>query len=271
MNKRSNYRQAFTLIELLVVISIISLLSSVVLSSLNSARDKARVTAGKQFDSGVHRAAGDSAAAIWDFDECAGTVAADRSGNGNIGTLTGTYSWSANTPYGRGCSLDVSGAGYVLVPDSSSLDLADNFTVSMWIYLRSTASAVFLHKGDSLLNGAAPSYGFNGNGFMFIAYNAQNAPYIAQGGDTNVWKHFVGVVSGGTRYLYIDGKLVSTSASSGNSWNNSSALNIARSPAGSYSPNALIDEVRVYAKTLTASEVGRLFAEARNREVLAGR
>lgn len=42
MSLRSQYIKAFTLIELLVVISIISLLSSIVLASLNSARAKAR-------------------------------------------------------------------------------------------------------------------------------------------------------------------------------------------------------------------------------------
>lgn len=261
-----NAKKAFTLIELLVVVSIISLLSSVALSSLNSAREKARIAAGKQFDSGVHRASGDMAVGIWDFDECSGSVAADRSGNGNTGTLTGTYSHSSsNTPYGRGCALDVGGSGYVLVPDSASLDLTDDFTVSLWIYMRGTGPYVFLHKGDGTIHGVAPSYGFNGNGFMFIAYNAANSPYAARGNDTNVWKHFVGVVNGGNRYLYIDGKLASSGGGSANSWNNSIALNIGRSPTGSYGANALIDEVRVYAKTLTASEVGELYAEAQGR------
>lgn len=46
--RRLNKFQGFTLIELLVVISIISLLSSVIFASLNSARSKARDSARKQ-------------------------------------------------------------------------------------------------------------------------------------------------------------------------------------------------------------------------------
>lgn len=42
-----SFKKGFTLIELLVVVAIISLLSSVVLASLNSARDKAKVARAK--------------------------------------------------------------------------------------------------------------------------------------------------------------------------------------------------------------------------------
>ena len=43
-NKQLNNREGFTLIELLVVISIISLLSTVILASLNDARTKSKVS-----------------------------------------------------------------------------------------------------------------------------------------------------------------------------------------------------------------------------------
>ncbi|PJC49383.1 general secretion pathway protein GspG, partial [Candidatus Nomurabacteria bacterium CG_4_9_14_0_2_um_filter_32_10] len=47
MIKLSKFQKGFTLIELLVVVAIIGLLSSVVLASLNSARDKAKYSRAK--------------------------------------------------------------------------------------------------------------------------------------------------------------------------------------------------------------------------------
>ena len=44
------FQNGFTLIELLVVISILSLLSSIIFASVNSARGQAEIAAGKQFD-----------------------------------------------------------------------------------------------------------------------------------------------------------------------------------------------------------------------------
>ncbi len=82
-------RNGFTLIELLVVISIISLLSSVVLSSLNTARDKARIAAGQRFEASMHHAYGAGAVGIWDMDEESGSTVSDLSGNGFDGTFSG--------------------------------------------------------------------------------------------------------------------------------------------------------------------------------------
>ncbi len=88
--------KGFTLIELLVVISIISLLSSIVFASLNTARDKAKVAAGQQFDAGMYHAYGANAIGIWDFDEGlggSGTAIHDLSGNGFDGTLGSNFPW----------------------------------------------------------------------------------------------------------------------------------------------------------------------------------
>jgi prepilin-type N-terminal cleavage/methylation domain-containing protein len=64
----NKFTKGFTLIELLVVISIIGLLSSVVLASLETARDKGRVAGGLQAQTSIHRAYGSDAIFYFDFD-----------------------------------------------------------------------------------------------------------------------------------------------------------------------------------------------------------
>jgi prepilin-type N-terminal cleavage/methylation domain-containing protein len=165
-------RKAFTLVELLVVISIIGLLSSIAVVSMGSSREKARLASGQQFAASVDHAVGDQIVGQWNFDECSGTVANDTSGNGNNGAFVGSPTWSTNTPSGKGCSLNFNAVGnYISVPDSNSLDLASNFTISFWVYLNVSTNSVFMLKGDGVVNGLAPAYGFNGNGFLLSASN----------------------------------------------------------------------------------------------------
>ena len=73
----SNRYKGFTLIELLVVISIIGLLSSVVLSSLNTAREKARIASGQAFHTQMHSINGANAILMLSLDEGSGSQTAN--------------------------------------------------------------------------------------------------------------------------------------------------------------------------------------------------
>ena len=48
-------RRAFTLLEVLVVIAIIGILSTIVLASVNSARNDAEIAAGQSFENNFHK------------------------------------------------------------------------------------------------------------------------------------------------------------------------------------------------------------------------
>ena len=266
-----NKNKGFTLLELLVVVSLFGLLSTIVLASISSAREKGRIAAAKQFAASTYHALGDQLVGAWNFDECAGTTVSDSSGSGNNGTFVGTPLWSHTTPSGTGCSLNTNNtpANYVQIPysASSSLQLSSNFTVSMWIYLTTSTGNIFIHKGnDSVNNGLAIGYQFAGAGFQMLADGAINGPGAVPGDDFIKWHQITAVVdtTAGKQNLYIDGKLVAsrTGADAQYSWANTNDLRIGAGNTSLYGTFGLIDEVKVYAKNFSAMDVrNRYLAE----------
>src|SRR5215204_190405 len=69
--------------------------------------------------------------AAYGFDEVAGTTAADASGSGNVGPVSGE-TWSAAGRYGGALSFD--GVNDVVnIADAASLDLTTGMTLEAWV------------------------------------------------------------------------------------------------------------------------------------------
>lgn len=151
---------------------------------------------------------------------------------------------------------------YVSVTDSTALDIVGDKTLSCWVNLASDASCGIVGKSSSATYGMALGYGWGGNGFMALAWNSANAPYIAKdsGRDYSKWVYLSAVQEGSTRYIYVwDAQGLRTSSYSGgtHTWNNNVPLMIGNANNGAnFAPSGtLISQVSVHSRALTPVEI----------------
>jgi len=203
--------------------------------------------------------------AHWTFDEGAGTVAADSSGNGNDGTLVGDPQWVAGVVGG---ALEFNGDDYVDCGNGPSLEIRDAITISFWFNVVAFENEweAMLSKGDSAYRvsrgdgtGDATHFGLSGtdagggNGWF-------NGNSIITGGD---WHHFAGTYDGAGGKIYIDGALDATTEATGqinieteNFWIGNNSQNTNRFFHG------MIDDVRLYNQALSPLHVSAIAKSA---------
>jgi hypothetical protein len=185
----------------------------------------------------------------------------DLSGNNFVANRFGSPTYNNEGSY------NATGDSNYRIPDNSIFDNLADRTISLWIYLNGVSSTGYMGKGSSSSNGMVISYGWNSNGFMNIAWNSSNAPFLPrESRDIGNWCFVTGIKSGSNRIIYVHdsvGIRSSTSSGGSDSWNNPEPLIIGGQPG--YSSSAKIGPSFVYDRALSQDELTQNFNALRGR------
>jgi len=197
----------------------------------------------------------------WKLNETSGTTASDSSGTGNAGTTYYSPIWTA-CKIANGLSFDGS-TQCAQKTSATGLPAANaNQTLCCWIYVSSTPT---VRKTGVCLTGSSSGSG------VYLGYNSSTVFGIWKYSGTalvtttslptaGAWHHVAYVkngTSGNFNLLYIDGTQVA-STNTATDTATATVVSAARTPnGGDYWPGK-VDEVRVYNRVLSGTEIAAL-------------
>jgi PKD repeat protein len=197
--------------------------------------------------------------AAYGFDEGVGTAAGDISGNRNNGVVNGA-TWSTSGRFGN--ALSFGSSSMVTIADSASLDLTSGMTLEAWVNPSSLNSSwknvIFKPNGNPsttnpsyLLQGCSPSASAPS---VYINPTTSNlaAPSALP---VNTWSHIAATYDGATLRFFVNGLLVATRPQTGAITASTDGLSIGGNAYSGQNWSGLIDEVRVYNRALSATEI----------------
>nr|AHN98026.1 Glucose/sorbosone dehydrogenase [uncultured bacterium lac193] len=196
--------------------------------------------------------------AAYSFNEGSGTVLTDVSGRGHPGTISGA-TWAATGRYGRALSFD--GVNdWITIADAAELDLTSGMTLEAWVnpassggartvlFKEMTAAHAYLLYSDAASAGGRPTTSVRQAGA-----NVSASGSAAVG--LNTWTHLAATYDGATLRLYVNGTAVGSTALTGPLDTTTGPLRIGGNAIRSEWFTGLIDEIRVYNRALTQSEI----------------
>jgi len=223
-------------------------------------------TADQSYAATFQASAAPPAIAAWAFNEGSGTSAADASGGGLTGTLRNGATWG--TGRNAGAVLLDGVNDFVELGNPARLQLTGSMTVSAWVnsaaFPRDDAAIVSKRANgetgyqlDTTIDRGPRTIGFkltNSSGGTMFQYGATTL-------QANTWYFVTGVYDAGTSALHVylngqldDGTLLGTVTATQR--NSTANVNIGRRPTGnSFNFNGRIDDVRIYGRALTQTEI----------------
>jgi fibronectin type 3 domain-containing protein/regulation of enolase protein 1 (concanavalin A-like superfamily) len=198
------------------------------------------------------------------FDETSGTTAADATGNSNTGTLVNGPAWIGGK-VGNALSLNGSNQ-YASLPASVVSNFHD-FTISTWVYWNGGGNwqRIFdFGTGTSAYMFLSLKNGVNGNPRFAITTSSAGGEQKIDGNaalTTGSWHHIAVTLSGSTGTLYVDGQQVgqNTAMTLRPSDLGATTQNwIGRSQYNDPYLNGRVDDFRIYAGALNASDIAAL-------------
>jgi predicted alpha-1,6-mannanase (GH76 family) len=197
----------------------------------------------------------------WPLDATSGTVAADVSGNGDNGIVSGA-TWNSAGQI-NGCISFNGVNSYVQITNR----IDNDFTIEFWVRTTQTAGTGQWYNGAGLVDGdyPGPANDFGtalvGGNFACGIGNLDTTIVSSKAINDNHWHQCVATRQQATGLvkIYVDGTLQATGYANRNTLNASSRLLFGAIASGGGYFNGSLDDVKIFNRTLSDGEVSALY------------
>ncbi len=196
----------------------------------------------------------------WTFDgkDMVGGVVRDRSGNGNNGNLNNIATSTFYTPGKIGQAGNFDGSNDYIFKTTINPNNFNNITISAWLKPNNIGTemrAVLVGENEAFVGINA-----SGQSMSRIYDGVANRNIAGTNNYSNKWVHVLMTSDGVIERLYENGVQVNSTSAGNLNWTNQSiTFGSLYGSTGSWF-NGLIDDVRVYNRALSTSEISQLYS-----------
>lgn len=199
----------------------------------------------------------------WAFEEGTGASAADSSGNGNTGTLTGGPTWQPQTPPRLIASRNTETWAVLFDGANDSIDTALNWsslgsaaTLSLWFKINAAGNYMLAASSDFNSN-----YLYLSGGTAIVWNDGANEFNKAFVPVVDRWYHVAATKSGNVGEVWIDGVSLGTGTLTAGSFS-SGLFRMGGRNGTTFPLNGIEKDVRLYSSALSAASI-RLLAQGK--------